>query len=63
MEQKLVTARKTTRHSRLQVYLPGDLASSFDNYLHDNFPTDERVVSAVMRKALHEFLKREGYID
>jgi len=63
MEHKLVTARRTTRHTRLQVYLPDKLATALDKYLNDVFPTEDRVVSVTMRKALHEFLKKEGYID
>lgn len=48
----------------MQIYLSSDrLATAFTKYLNDNFPTEGRVVSVTMRKALHEFLRKEGYID
>lgn len=61
MENKAV--RWGTRQYRLQVYLPELLKTALDKYAADQFSSDSRVISAVVRKAVAEYLEKRGYLD
>jgi len=52
-----------TKQYRLQVYLPEDIKTALDRYTTESFSADSRVVSAVVRKAVAEFLERAGYLS
>lgn len=46
-----------------QVYLGSEVSSAFERYIRDKYPPKTRVQTALIRRALAEFLKREGYYD
>ena len=48
---------------RLQVYLPADVQQALDKYAADQFSSDSRVTSAIVRKAITKFLEEAGYLD
>jgi len=48
---------------RLQIYIPDKLTEALERYLQDKFPAGGRITSVIVREALYEKLKREGYID
>ena len=50
------------RPYRLQVYLPEDVQQALDKYIADEFPPSKRVVTAVVSKAVAEFLEKKGYL-
>ncbi len=51
-----------TKPYRLQVYLPTDIQNALDKYIAEEFSSDSRVVSAIVRKSIAEFLTRAGYL-
>ncbi len=55
--------KETIKLVKYQVFLGEKLQVAFQQYLADNFTNDSRVRSAIMRKAMTEFLKREGYLN
>jgi len=48
---------------KLQVYLPGNIKTALDKYVAEQFSPDSRVITAVVRKAVTEFLERAGYLE
>ncbi len=48
---------------KYQVFLGIGLQKSLRRYIQDNYPPGTRVQTAIIRKALVEFLKKEGYYD
>lgn len=56
-------SRWGTRQYRLQVYLPEEIKTALDRYTAEQFTPTSRVVSAVIRKAVAEFLQRAGYME
>lgn len=42
-------------------YLGPELETTFERYIHERFPPQTRVQSALVRRALSEFLLKEGY--
>lgn len=61
METKAV--KWGTRQYRLQVYLPESIKVALDKYISENFSSDSRIISAVVRKAVAEYLEKRGYLD
>ena len=47
---------------RLIVFLPARTKDALFTYIRDEFPPKSRVRTAIVVKALDEFLKREGYL-
>ena len=47
---------------RLQIYLPANVQAALEKYIGDNFSSESRVTSAIVRKAVTEFLDRAGYL-
>lgn len=54
---------KVPRPYRLQVYLPEDVQLALDQYMAKEFSPSKRVVTAVVSKAVAEFLEKRGYLD
>lgn len=54
---------KRTKLTKYQVYLTEDLQDAFTRYIHDQFSPNDRVVTALIRKAITLFLIQKGYID
>ena len=52
-----------TGQYRLQVYLSGDLKEALDKYVAEKFSSDSRMISAIVRRAVTEFLEKEGYLE
>lgn len=52
----------TERH-RLQIYLPVGVQEALDKYIADKFSPGARVVTALVTRAVTEFLEKEGYLD
>jgi len=52
-----------TRQYRLQIYLPEEIKAALDRYTAEKFTPSSRVISAVVRKAVTEFLERAGYME
>lgn len=52
-----------TGQYKLQVYLPANIKVALDKYIKDQFSSDSRVMSAVVRKAVTEFLEKRGYLE
>lgn len=46
---------------KYQIYLGEELQESLERYMKDNYAPGSRVKTVVFRKALMEFLKKEGY--
>lgn len=55
--------RQASRLHRLQVYLPENLQQALDKYIATEFSPDSRIVTAIINKALTEFLEKRGYIN
>lgn len=51
------------RDYKLQVHLPEDIKVALDKYAKEKFSGGSRVISAIVRNALTEYLEREGYLD
>ncbi len=51
-----------TENYKLQVYLPANLKAALDRYAKEEFSGGSRVVSAIVRNALSEYLKKAGYL-
>lgn len=52
-----------TKDKMYQVYLGKELEDSFERYMRDKYPPKTRVQTAIIRRALAEFLRGEGYYD
>ncbi len=52
-----------TGQYRLQVYLSGNLKDALDKYVAEKFSSDSRMISAIVRGAVAEFLIKEGYLE
>ncbi|KKK52922.1 hypothetical protein LCGC14_3100030 [marine sediment metagenome] len=61
MNSKVV--EKKTKLTKYQVYLTKDLQEAFIRYIREQYLPEDRVVTAVIRKAIAQFLKKEGYYD
>ena len=46
---------------KYQVYLGNKLQVSLERYIQDNYPPRTHVKTAVIRKAVMEFLRKESY--
>ena len=46
---------------KYQVYLGEELQQTLERYIRDNYAPGTSVKTAIIRKALIEFLKKEGY--
>lgn len=46
---------------KYQVYLGDELQEALEKYIRDNYAPRTQVKTAVIRKAVMEFLKKEGY--
>ena len=44
-----------------QIYLGGELQEALDRYIKENYAPGSRVVTAIFRRAMMEFLKGKGY--
>jgi len=47
---------------KYQVYLTPALQQALTQYISEQFSSDDRVVTAVIRKAIKEFLERRSYL-
>lgn len=52
-----------TRQYKLQVYLSADVKAALDRYMAKQYASDSRVISATVRRALTEFLEKEGCME
>ena len=59
MAEKVV--EEASKQTKYQVYLSEELHNAFQRYMQENFPGDSRVTTAIIRKALAQFLQKEGY--
>ena len=59
MNSKVV--EEGTKLVKYQVYLTKDLQDAFLRYISEQFLPEDRVVTAVIRRAIAQFLKKEGY--
>ena len=50
-----------TQEHRLQIYLPGPIQEALNKYIADKYSSG-RVVTAIVTRALSEFLEKEGYL-
>ncbi len=48
---------------KYQVFLGETLQRSLERYIQENYPPDTSVKTIVFRKAIAEFLEREGYYE
>jgi len=55
-------ARWGTGQTRLQIYLPDNVQAALDKYIAEKYSPSSRVVSAIVRRAISEFLVKEGYL-
>ncbi len=46
---------------RLQIYLPAPVQEALDKYIAEKYSSG-RVVTAIVTRALSEFLEKEGYL-
>lgn len=44
-----------------RVVIVGELAKGFQDYLNEHWP-EQKVIADIMRRALGEYLQREGYL-
>ena len=51
-----------TSGHRLQIYLPDPVQSALNRYITEKYSSG-RVVTAIVARAVSEFLEREGYLD
>ncbi len=61
MEKNAVEEK--TEPIRFQIILGEDVEKALQRYIGDNFPHGTRVYTALIRKAVAEFLKKEGYLE
>ena len=47
---------------KLQVYLPANIKNALDRYAKEKFSGGSRVISAIVRNALTEYLEKAGYL-
>jgi len=59
MDAKVVESK--VRLVKYQVYLGEKLQESLRRYMQDTYGSNTRVKTAVFRRAIAEFLRREGY--
>ncbi len=50
-----------TKGHRLQIYLPASIQEALNKYIAEKYSSG-RVVTAIVTRALSEFLEREGYL-
>ena len=48
--------------TRFQIILGEDIEKALRKYIGDTFEQDSRVYTTVFRKAVAEFLRKEGYL-
>lgn len=56
-------ANKEVRLTKYQVYLTKGLQDSLCRYISDQFSPEDRVITAIIRRAIAEFLSKRGYYD
>lgn len=61
MNSKVVEEK--AKLTKYQVYLTKDLQEAFSRYVSDQFLPEDRVVTAIIRRAIAQFLRKEGYYD
>lgn len=59
MDRKVV--EKKPKLVKYQVYLGKDLQEALQRYIQDEYPPNTSVITAVFRKAIADFLEKEGY--
>ncbi len=60
MENSVVDEK--TEPTRFQIILGTDIEKALKDYIDRNFEQDTRVYTAIIRKAVAEFLRKEGYL-
>ncbi len=53
----------TSNLTKYQIYLTPELEEAFDKYLAANFTKKDRVLTAVFRRAIADFLEKEGFYE
>ncbi len=49
--------------TKFQIYLTPELEEAFERYIAYNYTSRDRVISTVFRRAMSEFLEREGFYE
>ena len=48
---------------KYQIYLGEELQEALEKYIEENYEPGSRLKTAIIRKAVAEFLRKEGYLD
>jgi len=56
-------ANKGIKMTKYQVYLTKGLQDGLCRYIKDQFTSEDRVTTAIIRRAIAEFLSKRGYYD